>query len=329
LYKGGGEDIISAHLREEESMASWIEGKTLADKIKEDIKEEVARLQKKMNKAPGLIGILVGENRSSQIYLRSKEKASRALGIRGDVLALPAEIEPGTLKGKIVELNERDDVDGILVQLPLPGHINAHDIICTITPEKDVDGFHPFSLGNLLMNQEGPKPCTPMGIIELLKFNHIPLEGQDVVVIGRSLIVGKPLAAMLTNENATVTICHSKTKNLASVASRADILIAAMGKPAFVSPDFIKEGATVIDVGINQLADRARAAELFGKDEKRERDFDQKGYTVVGDVHPRVFEKAGRMTPVPGGVGLLTVAMLMKNTLEAFKRRHPAPNRIT
>jgi methylenetetrahydrofolate dehydrogenase (NADP+)/methenyltetrahydrofolate cyclohydrolase len=302
-------------------MASWMEGKTLADKIKEEIKGEVAHFQRMVNKVPGLIGILVGENRASQIYLRSKEKASRALGIGGEILTLPAAIEPGALKEKIEELNKRDDVDGILVQLPLPSHLNAYDIIGTITPEKDVDGFHPFSLGNLLMNREGPKPCTPMGIIELLKFNHIPIEGQDVVVIGRSLIVGKPLAAMLTNENATVTICHSKTKNLAGIASRADILIAAMGQAAFVSPDFVKEGATVIDVGINQLADRAKAAELFGKDEKREKDFAEKGYTVAGDVHPLVFEKAGRVTPVPGGVGLLTVAMLMKNTLEAFKRR--------
>jgi methylenetetrahydrofolate dehydrogenase (NADP+)/methenyltetrahydrofolate cyclohydrolase len=302
-------------------MASWMEGKTLADKIKEEIKGEVAHFQRMVNKVPGLIGILVGENRASQIYLRSKEKASRALGIGGEILTLPAAIEPGALKEKIEELNKRDDVDGILVQLPLPSHLNAYDIIGTITPEKDVDGFHPFSLGNLLMNREGPKPCTPMGIIELLKFNHIPIEGQDVVVIGRSLIVGKPLAAMLTNENATVTICHSKTKNLAGIASRADILIAAVGQAAFVSPDFVKEGATVIDVGINQLADRAKAAELFGKDEKREKDFAEKGYTVAGDVHPLVFEKAGRVTPVPGGVGLLTVAMLMKNTLEAFKRR--------
>jgi methylenetetrahydrofolate dehydrogenase (NADP+)/methenyltetrahydrofolate cyclohydrolase len=302
-------------------MGSWIEGKTLADKIKEEIKEEVAHFQKTANKAPGLIGILVGENRASQIYLRSKEKTSRALGIAGEILTLPAEIKAKLLKEKIEELNNRDDVDGILVQLPLPAHLSAHDIICAISPEKDVDGFHPFSLGNLLANQEGLQPCTPMGIIELLKFHHIPIEGQEVVVIGRSLIVGKPLAAMLTNENATVTICHSKTRNLANVASRADILIAAMGRAAFVLPDFVKEGATVIDVGINYLADRAKAAELFGKDEKREKDLAEKGYTVVGDVHPRVFEKAGRMTPVPGGVGLLTVAMLMKNTLEAFKRR--------
>jgi methylenetetrahydrofolate dehydrogenase (NADP+)/methenyltetrahydrofolate cyclohydrolase len=302
-------------------VGTWIEGKTLADRIKENIALEVAHYRETISETPGLVGVLVGENRSSQIYLRSKEKASQAVGIRGEILTLPGTIEASALKGKIRELNENDAVDGILVQLPLPGHLNAHDIICDIAPEKDADGFHPFSLGNLLMNQAGPRPCTPQGIIELLKFYGIPLEGQDVVVIGRSLIVGKPLAAMLTNENATVTICHSKTRNLAGVASRADILIAAMGRAAFVTSDFVREGATVVDVGINQLSDKDRVAALFGKDDKRERDLAHKGYTVVGDVDPRVFEKAGRMTPVPGGVGLLTVAMLMKNTLEAFKRR--------
>ncbi len=302
-------------------MGSWIEGKPLAERIKEEVGAEVAHWLKTANAVPGLTGILVGENKSSQIYLRSKEKASRALGIAGEILTLPASVDAAGLKEKIEALNRRDDVDGILVQLPLPSHLTAHDIICTISPEKDVDGFHPFSLGNLMSNQEGLKPCTPMGIIELLKFYQIPVEGQDVVIIGRSLIVGKPLAAMLTNENATVTICHSKTRNLAGIASRADILIAAMGKAAFVLPNFVKDGAVVIDVGINQLADKAKIEDLFGKDEKREKDFAEKGYTVVGDVHPRAFEKAGWMTPVPGGVGLLTVAMLMKNTLEAFKRR--------
>jgi len=302
-------------------MGVWLEGRTLAEKIKEEVKEEVVHFRRTANEVPGLVGILVGENRSSQIYLRSKEKTSQALGIASQVLTLPAEIDSRTLKAQIEELNRREDVDGILVQLPLPSHLKAHDIICAISPGKDVDGFHPFNLGSLLANEEGLKPCTPMGIIELLKFNQIPLEGREVVVIGRSLIVGKPLAAMMTNENATVTICHSKTKSLAGVAERADILVAAMGKPAFVKPEFIKEGAVVIDVGINQLTDAAKARELFGEDEKREKDLADKGYTVVGDVDPRAIERAAGMTPVPGGVGLLTVAMLMKNTLVAFKRR--------
>ncbi|MGQ9672088.1 MAG: bifunctional 5,10-methylenetetrahydrofolate dehydrogenase/5,10-methenyltetrahydrofolate cyclohydrolase [Candidatus Aminicenantales bacterium] len=308
-------------------MGVWLEGKILADKIKDEVGKEVASLRDEFGRAPGLVGILVGENRSSQIYLRSKEKTSQALGISSQILSLPGSIRREDLIARIEELNRREEVDGILVQLPLPAHLSAHDIICAISPEKDVDGFHPFNLGNLLANQPGLKPCTPMGIIELLKYNQIALEGKEAVVIGRSLIVGKPLAAMLTNENATVTVCHSKTRNLAEVASRADILVAAMGKAAFVTPDFIKEGAAVIDVGINQVGEPEKVWQLFGKDEKRQKDLAEKGYTVVGDVHPQAIERAAFMTPVPGGVGLLTVAMLMKNTLEAFRRRLGLPAR--
>jgi methylenetetrahydrofolate dehydrogenase (NADP+)/methenyltetrahydrofolate cyclohydrolase len=230
-------------------------------------------------------------------------------------------MEAAALKAEIEDLNRRDDVDGILVQLPLPTHLNTHEIICAVAPEKDVDGIHPFNLGNVLANQDGPRPCTPAGIIELLRFNGIPMEGKDAVVIGRSLIVGKPVAALLTNENATVSICHSRTRDLPEIARRADILIAAMGKPALVKPEFVKPGATVIDVGISRVSDRAFVRDLFGDDEKRLNDLAVKGYTVIGDVHPGAFERAAFMTPVPGGVGLLTVAMLMKNTLEAFKRR--------
>lgn len=302
-------------------MGSWLDCRSVAERIKEQVREEVARFQEATGCVPGLVGILVGENKASQIYLRTKEKNSRALGISSEILTLPADIPAAELKAKIDELNRREDMDGILVQLPLPSGFDTHDIICTILPEKDVDGFHPFSLGNLLMNQEGLRPCTPLGVLELLKFHGIGIEGKDVVIIGRSLIVGKPLAAMMTNEHGTVTLCHSKTKDLPDVAARADILVAAMGKAAFVTPDFVKPGALVVDVGINQMSDRGRAEELFGKDEKREKDFQDKGYTIVGDVDPRAVEKAEYMTPVPGGVGLLTVAMLMKNTLEAFKRR--------
>ncbi|OGD18282.1 MAG: bifunctional methylenetetrahydrofolate dehydrogenase/methenyltetrahydrofolate cyclohydrolase [Candidatus Aminicenantes bacterium RBG_16_63_16] len=302
-------------------MGSWLEGKALAEKIKQQVKDEVAVHQGTRHQVPGLIGILVGDNRSSQIYLRSKEKACQALGIASQILTYPGDLDPRSLKEEIEELNRRDDVDGILVQLPLPAHLDAHEIICAISPAKDVDGIHPFNLGNLLANQDGPKPCTPLGIIELLKSSGVPIAGQEAVVIGRSLIVGKPVAAMLTNENATVSVCHSKTRDLAATARRADILVAAMGKPAFVRPEFVKPGATIIDVGINRVSDRTWVKELFGDDEKRRQDLDEKGYTVVGDVDPRAFDRAGLMTPVPGGVGLLTVAMLMKNTLEAFKRR--------
>lgn len=302
-------------------MGVWLEGKSLADKVKEEIREQVGHYRKTRNQVPGLVAVLVGENRASQIYVRTKEKTSFSLGIASEVQTHPADISLSALKEKIGALNERDDVDGILVQLPLPSHLDAHEIICSISPGKDVDGFHPSSLGNLLMNREGLRPCTPLGIMELLKFHGISVAGQDVVIIGRSFIVGKPLAAMMTNENGTVTICHSKTKDLPKVAARADILVAAMGKAVFVSPEFAKPGATVIDVGINQLADLKKAEELFGDDVKRRKDIEEKGYTIVGDVDPRVIEKAAFLTPVPGGVGPLTVAMLMKNTLEAFIRR--------
>ncbi|MFB0566449.1 MAG: bifunctional 5,10-methylenetetrahydrofolate dehydrogenase/5,10-methenyltetrahydrofolate cyclohydrolase [Candidatus Aminicenantaceae bacterium] len=303
-------------------MGILLEGKSLADKIKEGVKDQVENFNNVMNKVPGLIGILVGENRASQVYLHSKERNSRKLGINSEIISYPENVEASFLKKEIESLNERDDVDGILVQLPLPSHLNPYDIISTISPEKDVDGFHPFNLGNLLLNQEGLRPCTPLGIMELLKTNNIAIIGKNVVIIGRSLIVGKPLAAMMTNEHGTVTICHSKTTNLPKVASEADILVAAMGKAAYVTPEFVKPGATVVDVGINHLTDRKKVEEYFGSDNKREKDLREKGYTIIGDVHPKVIEQAEYLTPVPGGVGLLTVAMLMRNTVAAFRRRH-------
>jgi len=302
-------------------MGIWLEGKTLADKIKEEVRKEVAHYLKTRNEVPGLAAILVGENRGSQVYVRTKEKTCKALGLYSEVLSFPEDIEAQALKSRIEVLNQRKEVDGILVQLPLPSPLNSYEIISTILPEKDVDGFHPYSLGTLLLNEPGFKPCTPLGIIELLKFNKIGIEGKNVVVIGRSMIVGKPLAAMMTNENGTVTLCHTKTNNLPEIASKADILVAAMGRAVYVQPEWVKPGATVIDVGMNSLSDRAQVEELFVKDEKREKDLKEKGYTLVGDVHPRAIERAEYLTPVPGGVGLLTVAMLMRNTLGAFKRR--------
>lgn len=298
-----------------------MEGKTLANDIKQEIEKEVSDYREQGSESPYLIGIQVGENKASQIYLKSKKRNCEKIGIKSDVLNFPADIKPDHLKKEISRLNEKDDVDGILVQLPLPPAFNQNDVIMSLSPEKDVDGFHPINLGNLLLNQEGFKPCTPLGIIELLKSNKIGIEGKRVVIIGRSLIVGKPLAVMMTNENGTVTICHSRTKNLSEVASDADILVAAIGRTAFVNSEFVKEGATVVDVGINYLSDKAKMEQLFGKDEKREKKLSKKGYTLVGDVHPDVIKKAEFLTPVPGGVGPLTIAMLMKNTLEAFKKR--------
>ena len=313
--------IMSKKYSEEEDMGTWLEGKALAEKIKEDVKNEVAQYSKQRNEVPGLAAILVGENRASKIYLRTKERNCERLGIRSEILYLPENIEVSILKAKIEELKSREDIDGILVQLPLPSSFNAPEIIAFIPPEKDVDGFHPYNLGNLMMNQEGLKPCTPLGIIELLKSREIQIVGKRAVIVGRSRIVGKPLAAMITNENGTVTICHSKTENLPQVTSEADILVGAIGRGAFITSEFVKPGAVVVDVGMNNLADKSKVEQMFGGDEKRMKDLREKGYTLIGDVHPQVIDKAEFLTPVPGGVGPLTVAMLMRNTLQAFKLR--------
>jgi len=302
-------------------MGIWLEGKPLAEKIKEDVRRQAAHFQQTMGKVPGLTAVLVGENPASQVYVRSKERACKALGLFSEIVALPGDISQAFLEEKIDELNGRNEVDGILVQLPLPPQIDSYAIICRLSPDKDVDGLHPFSLGTILANKTGFRPCTPLGVVALLKEHRIPIEGRDAVVIGRSLLVGKSLAAMLTNENGTVTTCHSKTKDLSQVCSRADILVAAMGREVFVKPEFVKPGATVIDVGINSVSDPARVKAYFGEDEKRQKDLQSKGYTLVGDVHPAAIERAGAMTPVPGGIGPLTIAMLMQNTLDAFKRR--------
>ena len=305
-------------------MAEWLEGKTLAEETREKIKKEVLGIKAAKNEAPGLAAILVGENKASQIYVRMKKRACEKLGIASEVIPLPADTQPESLHQTICELNERTDIDGILVQLPLPPQLSPYEAISAIHPDKDVDGIHPISMGNLLMNEKSMRPATPTGIMELLKSRNIAVEGQNVVIIGRSLIVGKPLALMMTNAHGTVTICHSRTKNLPNVAAEADILIAAMGKPAFVTPEFVKEGAVVVDVGTSQFEDKDRVIELFGPDDKRVEDFAKKGYTVIGDVHPKVFEKAAFVTPVPGGIGPLTIAFLMKNTLDAYKiRRGP------
>jgi methylenetetrahydrofolate dehydrogenase (NADP+)/methenyltetrahydrofolate cyclohydrolase len=302
-------------------MGVWLEGKPVADAIRERVKVEVSRLRESHGAVPGLVGVLVGDHPASQSYLRMKEKACQSLGLSGRILALPADTPPERLKSVIDELNADESVDAILIQLPLPKGFAAHDAISWIDPRKDVDGIHPTSLGLLLQNEPGSRACTPLGCLELIKSTGVAIEGKDVVVIGRSLIVGKPLTAMITNENGTVTICHSKTRNLAAVAARADILVAAMGKPGFVGPEFVKEGAVVIDVGSNAVSDKDIVRRLFGEDAKRLKDIDDKGYTWVGDVQPRVIDKAGWLTPSPGGVGPLTIAMLMSNTLDCFKRR--------
>lgn len=302
-------------------MGTWLEGKPLADKIRESVARDVARIKEARGKVPGLVAVIVGDNPASQSYVRMKEKACQALGLWSDVQRLPAATTMAALKIRIDELNAADHVDGILVQLPLPSPLNSHEVISWLRPDKDVDGFHPYSLGLLMENRPGLRPCTPTGIVELIKSTGVKIEGSDVAIIGRSMIVGKPLAAMITNENGTVTVCHSRTRDLARVTARADILIAALGKPGFIGPEFVKEGAVVVDVGSNAVSDPALVCELFGADTKRENDLREKGFTWAGDVRPEVIAKAGWLTPSPGGVGPLTIAFLMKSTLEAFRLR--------
>ena len=302
-------------------MGIWLEGKPLADRIRDQVAREVALAKEAKGAVPGLVAVIVGDNPGSQSYVRMKEKACRALGLWSEVLRLPAGTTRDSLKARIDELNAADHVDGILVQLPLPPPLDSQEVISWLRPDKDVDGFHPYSLGLLMENRPGLRPCTPTGIVELIKSTGVVIEGSDVAIVGRSMIVGKPLAAMMTNENATVTVCHSRTRDLAQVTSRAGILIAAMGKPGFLGPEHVKEGAVVVDVGSNAVSDPAIVRALFGDDPKREQDLRDKGYTWVGDVHPGVIAKAGWLTPCPGGVGPLTIAYLMRSTLEAYKRR--------
>jgi methylenetetrahydrofolate dehydrogenase (NADP+)/methenyltetrahydrofolate cyclohydrolase len=271
-----------------------------------------------------LVVVRVGDDPASAVYVGSKVKTSEELGIVSEHRHLSAEASQEELLEIVEELNSRDDVDGILVQLPLPKHINENAVLERINPEKDVDGFHPVNAGKLFQGQKSLVPCTPAGIIEMLKRSRIEIAGKHAVVIGRSNIVGKPMAMLLLQENATVTVCHSRTKNLAEITSQADILVAAIGRAGFVRGEHIKEGATVIDVGMNSVSNTDFARQLFDEAEleKRLMTIEKRGSTLVGDVNPKEARaKAANFTPVPGGVGLLTVAMLMKNTVDAAKMR--------
>lgn len=277
---------------------------------------------------PGLAAVLVGSDPASQIYVRNKIKACERTGIFSEMITPPVEITTEELLELVESLNQRDDIDGILVQLPLPPQVDAAKVLDAVSPEKDVDGFHPISMGRLVANLPTLVACTPAGMIEILKRSGIPIAGRRAVVIGRSNVVGKPVALLLLHENATVTVCHSKTEGLAAVAREADIVVAAIGRPAFVTRDFIRPGATVLDVGINRLTDAAAVERIFqGVPEKIEK-FREKGSVLVGDVHPvDVDEVAGAYTPVPGGVGPLTIAMLMSNTVKAAAQRRGAGRR--
>lgn len=306
-------------------MAEVLDGKRIADEIRAEIKLEVDALVAAGRRVPGLAVVLVGENPASKVYVGSKVKACQELGYHSERYDLAADT---TTQQELLELvgklNADPSIDGILVQLPLPRHIDETAVLDAIHPEKDVDGFHPINVGRLLLGQENRTltPCTPTGIVEMLNRYEIEISGARAVVIGRSAIVGKPMAALLINRNATVTVCHSRTKDLAGVCREADLLVAAIGRPGFVTDEFVKPGATVVDVGMNAVTDPEVARDLFGDDEKRFAAIEKRGQTLTGDVHPRLVEPvAGRLTPVPGGVGPLTIAMLMKNTLKAYGLR--------
>lgn len=303
--------------------AKTLAGLKIRDEIFAELEVEVAHLTAQGIR-PGLAAVLVGENPASQIYVRSKIAACEQLGMAHWLHTPPASISNEALLKLIHSLNNDNHVDGILVQLPLPSQVHSRQILEAVDPLKDVDGFHPVSMGNLVSNRPGLVACTPAGCMEILRRYKIPVEGAHAVVLGRSDIVGKPMALLLLHANATVTICHSKTRDLPDVVRRADILVAAIGKAGYVQPDWIRPGAAVIDVGTNKVTDAAEAAQLLRNFSERLEKFRAKGSVLVGDVHPDAIHIAGALSPVPGGVGPMTITMLMSNTVKAAKQRRAA-----
>lgn len=301
-----------------------LDGNKIGAEIRAEVASEVKALAA-TGMRPGLAVVLVGHNPASEIYVRGKVKSCEEVGIYSEQHTPPDTISTQALLDLVIDLNRRDEIDGILVQLPLPLQVDAKKVLMTVDPAKDVDGFHPVNVGFLSTQRPGLVPCTPAGIMEILKRSNIPIASQEAVVVGRSDIVGKPTAMLLINSNATVTVCHSKTRDLPGVCRRADILIAAIGRAGMITREFVKPGATVIDVGMNRVTDPAEFTRLFAGNAKREENFRTKGSTLVGDVHPEVAELAGAITPVPGGVGPLTIAMLMANTVRASKLRRMNP----
>jgi methylenetetrahydrofolate dehydrogenase (NADP+)/methenyltetrahydrofolate cyclohydrolase len=301
-----------------------LDGAVVAARIKQDVQAEVKAMAQADGYRPCLAAVRVGDDPASAVYVRNKIKACEEVGIRSEHLALPESISTEELLAVVNALNAREDVDGILTQLPLPRGLDETAIIEAIDPRKDVDGFHPINAGKLAMGRPVFVPCTPAGIIELLDFNAIEIRGLNACVVGRSQIVGRPMAQLLLQRDATVTICHSRTRDLAAVTRQADLLVAAIGRTGMIGREHIKPGAIVIDVGMNKVSEEQEVRALFGDAaEKRLEVVAKRGYTLAGDVHPaEAAEVAGMLTPVPGGVGLLTVAMLMKNTLKAAKLKH-------
>jgi methylenetetrahydrofolate dehydrogenase (NADP+) / methenyltetrahydrofolate cyclohydrolase len=307
-----------------ESMAAQLlNGAEVAGQIKERVASRVRELEQ-AGLRPGLAAVLVGDNPASRVYVRSKVKTCQALGLHSEIYELSEETTTTQLLKLVNELNRRNEIDGILIQLPLPQQIDSRQILEAVDPAKDVDGFHPINLGRLVRGEQSLVACTPAGIIELLDHYRIPLSGAHAVVIGRSDIVGKPMSLLLLHRNATVTICHSRTRDLAAVARQADILIAAIGRAAMITADYVRDGAVVIDVGMNKATTEDEIKRIFSEQDRQKRmeDLIKRGYTLVGDVEPRtVAEQASWLTPVPGGVGPLTIAMLMNNTLRAAEMR--------
>jgi methylenetetrahydrofolate dehydrogenase (NADP+)/methenyltetrahydrofolate cyclohydrolase len=302
-------------------MAQVLDGNRIRDEILRELMPRVEALAAK-GRPPGLAVVLVGNNPASEIYVRSKVKACQDLSIFSESLTPPETVSTDELLASVEQLNGRPDIDGILVQLPLPKQVDEKRILLAIAPEKDVDGFHPCNVGRLATGLPGPRACTPAGIIEILKRSGIAMAGKRAVIVGRSDIVGKPVAFLLLHENATITICHSKTPDLAATCRQADILVAAIGRPAMVTADFIREGAVVIDVGINRLTKREDVARIFRDSKEKLAALEARGSVLVGDVDPiAMAERSSAYTPVPGGVGPLTIAMLMSNTVASAERR--------
>jgi methylenetetrahydrofolate dehydrogenase (NADP+)/methenyltetrahydrofolate cyclohydrolase len=304
----------------ERKMTKILDGVAIAAAIKQEVAEEV-KLLAAQGIRPGLAAVLVGHVAASEIYVRSKVQSCADLGIYSDLITPPDTVTTEEMLALVAALNDRDEIDGILIQLPLPKQVDTKALLDAILPAKDVDGFHPVNAGRLQAGRPALAPCTPAGIIEILKRSKIPISGQHAVVVGRSDLVGKPAAMLLLHQNATVTICHSKTRDLGAITRQADILVAAIGRPGFITPEMVKPGATIIDVGINRITSREEFDRFFAGNAKREAAFAKRGSTIVGDVHPQAYELAGAYTPVPGGVGPLTVAMLMANTVRAAKMR--------
>ena len=305
---------------EKPSTPHALDGNAIAAAIQAEVATDVKRLHTQGIR-PGLTVVLVGNNPASEVYVRNKVKTSAALGIASESITPPASVTTEEMFALISGLNAREDVDGILIQLPLPGHVDAKRLLEAVSPEKDVDGFHPVNVGRLQSGQPSLVPCTPAGIIQMLKRTNISIAGQQAVVVGRSDIVGKPMAMLLLQENATVTICHSKTRNLAAVCRSADILVAAIGKPGIISPEMVHPGAVLVDVGMNRITSPADFNRFFAGDAKREATFQKNGSVLMGDIDPHAFALASYYTPVPGGVGPLTIAMLMANTIRAARLR--------